>query len=118
MYKNCFGLDRKIVSKVLDEAVKCRRHKIDITTFMIARDPYLQEIVKDLTEANNGRAYYSSLSELGGNIFEDYIRNRKKRFRYASFLSYLLSQQIIGYEMGQEYKILRGVSGLKRIEMR
>lgn len=80
MYKNSFGLDRKIVSKVLDEAVKCRRHKIDITTFMIARDPYLQEFVKGLTEANNGRAYYSSLSELGGYIFEDYIRNRKKRF--------------------------------------
>ena len=81
MYKNSFGLDRKIVSKVLDEAVKCRRHQIDITTFMIARDPYLQQFVKDLTEANKGRAYYSSLDDLGGYIFEDYIRNRKKRFQ-------------------------------------
>lgn len=81
MYKNSFGLDRKIVSRVLDEAVTCRRHKIDITTFMIAKDPYLQEFVKDLTEANKGRAYYATLDNLGGYIFEDYIRNRKKHIK-------------------------------------
>jgi len=78
LYKNSFGLDRKIVNKVLDEAVKCKRDRIPITTFMIARDPYLQNFVRDLTEANSGRAYYSSLNDLGGYIFEDYIRNRKK----------------------------------------
>jgi uncharacterized protein with von Willebrand factor type A (vWA) domain len=66
---------------VLDEAVKCRREKITITTFMIARDPYLQNFVRELTEANHGRAYYASLDNLGDYIFEDYIRNRKKRVR-------------------------------------
>jgi len=81
MYKNSFGLDRKIVNKVLDEAVKCRKDNIDITTFMIAKDPYLQNFVRELTEANKGRAYFSSLDELGGYIFEDYIRNRKKRIK-------------------------------------
>ena len=81
MYKNSFGLDRKIVNKVLDEAVKCRRDSIDITTFMIARDPYLQDFVRKLTEANKGRAYFASLDNLGGYIFEDYIRNRKRRVR-------------------------------------
>ena len=81
LYKNSFGLDRKVVNKVLDEAVKCRKDKIDITTFMIARDPYLQNFVKELTEANKGRAYYSSLSSLGGYIFEDYINNRKKHVK-------------------------------------
>ncbi len=81
LYKNSFGLDRKIVNKVLDEAVKCRRDQISITTFMIARDPYLQNFVRELTEANSGRAYYSSLNELGGYIFEDYIRNRRKNVK-------------------------------------
>ncbi len=81
IYKNSFGLDRKIVNRVLDEAVKCRRDNIDITTFMIARDPYLQDFVRRLTDANKGRAYYSSLNELGGYIFEDYIRNRRKNVR-------------------------------------
>lgn len=79
LYKNSFGLDRKIVNKVLDEAVKCRREKITVTTFMIASDPYLQNFVRELTEANSGRAYYASLDNLGGFIFEDYIRNRRKR---------------------------------------
>jgi uncharacterized protein with von Willebrand factor type A (vWA) domain len=46
---------------------------------MIARDPYLQEFVREFTKINRGRAYYSSLNGLGDFIFEDYIRNRKKR---------------------------------------
>lgn len=79
LYKNSFGLDRKIVNKVLDEAVKCRREKITITTFMIASDPYLQHFVREMTEANKGRAYFASLDNLGGFIFEDYIKNRKRR---------------------------------------
>ncbi len=81
MYRNAFGLDRRIVNKVLDEAVICRREGISITTFMIARDPYLQNFVRELTESNHGRAYYASLDDLGEYIFEDYIRNRRKRVR-------------------------------------
>ncbi|QXD14132.1 VWA domain-containing protein [Rhodocaloribacter litoris] len=81
MYRNAFGLDRRIVNKVLDEAVICRREGIVITTFMIARDPYLQDFVRRLTEANRGRAYYASLDELGTFLFEDYIRNRRKTVR-------------------------------------
>lgn len=81
MYRNAFGLDRRIVNKVLDEAVICRREGISITTFMIARDPYLQNFVRELTESNHGRAYYASLDDLGEYIFEDYIRNRRKRLR-------------------------------------
>ena len=79
LYKNVFGLDRKIVNKVLDEAVICRREGITITTFMIARDPYLQGFVRQLTEANHGRAYYADLNNLGEFLFEDYVRNRRKR---------------------------------------
>ncbi len=81
LYKNSFGLDRKIVNKVLDEAVKCRRDKISITTFMIASDPYLQSFVREMTEANKGKAYFASLDNLGGYIFEDYIRNRRKNVK-------------------------------------
>lgn len=81
LYKNSFGLDRKIVNKVLDEAVKCRREQIDITTFMIARDPYLQNFVREFTGANQGRAYFASLNNLGGYIFHDYIKNRIRNVR-------------------------------------
>jgi Ca-activated chloride channel homolog len=77
-YKNSFGLDRKIINKTLNLAQQCRRLDITVTTFMIASDPYLKEFVRDFTQANNGKAYYSSLEGLGSFIFEDYQRNRRK----------------------------------------
>lgn len=80
-YKNSFGLDRKIVNKTLDQAARCRKIGISITTFMIANDPYLQQFVREFTKTNNGREFYSTLSGLGDYIFEDYIRNRRKRVK-------------------------------------
>ena len=80
LYKNSFGLDPKIVNKTLDEALACRREKITISTFMVARDPYLIEFVEELTKSNKGRAYYSGLNDLGQFVFVDYVRNRKKKF--------------------------------------
>lgn len=80
LYKNSFGLDPRIVNKTLDEAVACRREKVTISTFMVARDPYLINFIEELTKANKGRAYYSQLQNLGEFIFVDYIRNRRKRF--------------------------------------
>jgi Ca-activated chloride channel homolog len=80
-YKNSFGLDKKVINKTLNMAAQCRRLKIPVTTFMIAKDPYLQQFVRDFTKINNGRAFYSSLNGLGEYIFEDFIRNRKKTFR-------------------------------------
>lgn len=80
LYKNSFGLDPRIVNKTLDEAVACRREKITISTFMVAHDPYLINFVEELTKANQGRAYYSQLQNLGEFVFVDYIRNRRKKF--------------------------------------
>ena len=81
LYKNPYGLDRKIVNKVLDEGAIARREGITITTFMIARDPSLQDFVRQLTEVNKGRAYFSRPDALGGFLFEDYVRNRRKTVR-------------------------------------
>jgi len=78
IYKNSFGLDPKIINKTLDEAVSCRREKIKITTFMIADDPYLIRFVQDFTKANQGKAYYSSLNELGEQVFDDYLKNKSR----------------------------------------
>lgn len=79
-YKNSFGLDRKIVNKTLNEAATCRRMKIPITTFMIARDPYLQSFVEEFTKTNNGKAFYTSLNGLGEYIFRDFENNKRKHF--------------------------------------
>lgn len=80
-YKNSMGLDRKVIGKTLNMAAQCKRLNIPITTFMIAQDPYLQDFVRQFTQINGGRAFYSSLSGLGEYIFEDYIKNRRKTFR-------------------------------------
>ena len=80
-YKNSNGLDRKVVGKTLNMAAQCKRLNIPITTFMIAQDPYLQQFVRQFTQINGGRAFYSSLTGLGEYIFEDYIKNRRKTFR-------------------------------------
>jgi Ca-activated chloride channel family protein len=80
-YKNSFGLDRKIVNKCYNYAAQCRRLNMPITTFMIAKDPYLQQYVQEFTEINKGKAFYTSLDGLGDFIFEDYERNKKRRVR-------------------------------------
>lgn len=80
-YKNSMGLDRKVIGKTLNMAAQCKRLNIPITTFMIAQDPYLQQFVRQFTQINGGRAFYSSLTGLGEYIFEDYIKNRRKTYR-------------------------------------
>jgi uncharacterized protein with von Willebrand factor type A (vWA) domain len=76
--KNSFGLDRTIVNRTLNLAARCRKINIPITTFMIARDPYLVQFVESFTKANQGKAYYSGLGGLGDFIFRDYKDNKKR----------------------------------------
>jgi len=78
-YKNSFGLDRKILTRTLGLAANCRKIQIPITTFMIARDPYLVNFVDQFTKANNGKAFYSSLEGLGEFIFMDYKQNKRTK---------------------------------------
>lgn len=78
LYINSFGLDMKIVNRTLEEADRCRRAGITITTFMLATDPMLVNFVEQLSQINRGRAFYSSPDRLGEYILADYIRNRRK----------------------------------------
>ena len=80
-YKNSFGIDSKILNRTLNLAGQLRRMKIPVITFMIAQDPYLQEFVRNFTEVNAGKAFYTSLDGLGDYIFEDYERNKRKTVR-------------------------------------
>ena len=81
LYKNSWGLDLLIVNQTLNEASACRKDRVVISTFMIARDPHLQNFVEKLTSVNQGRAFYASFKGLSGYIFVDYIRNRKRRVK-------------------------------------
>lgn len=77
-YKNSFGLDRKIVNRCLNLAMRCRKLGVPITTFMIARDPYLVCFVEAFTQTNNGKAFYSSLQGLGSFVLENYKKRKRK----------------------------------------
>ena len=80
-YKNSVGLDDYIVEKCYAMASQARKLHIPITTFMIAQDSYLMQFVREFTQANKGKAFYTGLKGLGEMIFEDYETNRKKRIR-------------------------------------
>lgn len=79
-YKNAFGLDRMITNRCINLAVQCKKLKIDITTFMIASDPYLQQFITEFTESNNGKAYFATLDNLGAFIFKDFESGKRKKF--------------------------------------
>lgn len=78
-YQNSWGLDRTIINRTLSLAIACRRMQIPITTFMIARDPYLVQFVDQFTAANGGKAFYSSLQGLGEFIFMDYKQQKRNK---------------------------------------
>ncbi|MEN8745176.1 MAG: VWA domain-containing protein, partial [Polaribacter sp.] len=80
-YKNSNGLDSYIVNKCYAMAQQARKLHIPITTFMIAKDPYLMQFVSAFAKANQGKAFYTGLKGLGEMIFEDYETNRKKNIR-------------------------------------
>ena len=78
-YKNSAGLDSRIINKCYTMARQAKKLKIPITTFMIARDAYLQHFVREFAKANGGKAFYTGLDNLGEMIFEDYENNRKRK---------------------------------------
>ncbi len=78
-YKNSFGLDKHILQRTLALALTCRKMFIPVTTFMIARDPWLVHFVDEFTRINQGKAFYSSLEGLGEFVFMDYKQQKRKR---------------------------------------
>lgn len=80
-YKNSNGLDPYITNKCYAMAQQARKLHIPITTFMIAKDPYLMQFIKNFAYANKGKAFYTGLKNLGEMIFDDYETNRRKSIK-------------------------------------
>ncbi|MDJ0975608.1 MAG: VWA domain-containing protein [Planctomycetota bacterium] len=81
IYKNPFGLDPRIVAKTLDEAMRCRRKDVQVTTFMLTDHPELKRFVERFTEVCRGRAYFAEGARLDSFVLVDFIRNRRRRVR-------------------------------------
>ena len=78
-YKNSWGLDKQIIRRTLNLAGRCRKLHIPITTFMIAKDPYLVQFVEQFTEVNKGKAFFSGIDGLGDFVFSNYKQNKNSR---------------------------------------
>ena len=78
IYKNSLGLDPMIVGETFQEVGYCRRSGILINTFMLARDYYLVEFVKRVSQICRGKAYFATTLNLGQYILMDYMKNKRQ----------------------------------------
>jgi Ca-activated chloride channel family protein len=79
VYTNSGGLDRFILKRTFDEVAACRKGGILINTFMLARDPYLVQFVKKVSEIARGKAYFTSTMTLGQYIMMDFLKRKRRR---------------------------------------
>ncbi|MFQ5846114.1 MAG: VWA domain-containing protein [Candidatus Methylomirabilales bacterium] len=76
IYKNPMGLDPWIIHETFREVVGCRRARILINTFMLARDYDLVAFVQKVTEIARGKAYFTTPYTLGQYLFMDYMSKK------------------------------------------
>ena len=79
IYRNAFGLDPRILGLTFREVNQCRRSKIAVSTFMLARDYDLVAFVRKVTEICQGKAYFTTTQTLGRYILMDYLRKKVER---------------------------------------
>jgi Ca-activated chloride channel homolog len=79
VYTNSGGLDPRILQATYREVAACRKSGILINTFMLARDPYLVQFVKKVSEIARGKAYFTSTLTLGQYIMMDFLKGKRRR---------------------------------------
>ena len=78
IYRNPFGLDPMILRETFREVGQCRRSRILINTFMVARDYHLVEFVKRVSQICQGKAYFTNTRNLARYLLLDFM-NKKSR---------------------------------------
>ena len=81
IYVNSMGLDPKILEATYREVANCRRSEIMINTFMLARDRYLVDFVKQVSEICRGKAYFTNTMSLGQFILMDFMKRKTRHLR-------------------------------------
>jgi Ca-activated chloride channel family protein len=79
VYKNSAGFDALILKETFQQVAACRKAGILINTFMLARDPYLVQFVRQATEIARGKAYFTTTMTLGQYIMMDFLKRKRKR---------------------------------------
>ena len=70
---------QKTIAETLKEVKRCTQAGITINTFMLETTSYLLKFVEEMMKLNKGRAFYSSLDQLGHYVLVDYLRNKTQR---------------------------------------
>ncbi|MDT3681579.1 MAG: VWA domain-containing protein [Truepera sp.] len=78
LYRNAYGLDPLVLGETLREVNSCRRHGIQINTFMLARDPELVAFVQRVSAMTQGKAYFTTPHTIGRYVLLDYQSRRTK----------------------------------------
>src|SRR5690606_39340850 len=78
LYRNAYGLDPLVLGETLREVGNCRRHGIQVNTFMLARDPELVAFVQRVSAMTRGKAYFTTPQTIGRDVLLDYHSLRTK----------------------------------------
>ena len=78
IYKNPFGLDPMILQETYKEVTYCHKAGILINTFMLARDYYLVDFIKKVSEICRGKAYFTTSVNLADYILMDFMSKKTK----------------------------------------
>jgi Ca-activated chloride channel family protein len=78
IYRNSFGLDPMILQETFQEVSNCRKAGILINTFMLAKDYYLVEFVKKVSQICRGKAYFTTTVDLANYILMDFMTKKTK----------------------------------------
>lgn len=72
---------RETVQRTLAEVMRCTKAGITINTFMLDPDAGLRSFVEQLTEMNQGRAFFTTPQNLGDYVLVDFMEHKRKMLR-------------------------------------
>jgi uncharacterized protein with von Willebrand factor type A (vWA) domain len=75
------GISPHAVAQTLKQVKRVTKQGITINTFMLDDAPELLGFVEQMTQINQGRAFYTSPTQLGSFLMVDYIAHKKLRRR-------------------------------------
>ena len=65
----------------LREVMRCTKEDVRINSFVLDATPSLRHFIEQMTQINNGRAFFTDPDNLGSYVLVDFLENRRKMAR-------------------------------------
>ena len=72
---------QETLNSTLREVVRCTKDNIRINTFVLDATQSLRHFIEQMTQLNNGRAFFTDPDNLGSYVLVDFLENRRKMAR-------------------------------------